>query len=55
MYKKSTLYALAAFLMLEATAIVLFPSHIPRGARAVTAGINVVAAVAVLLIARQKK
>jgi len=55
MYKKSTLYVIAAVLMLEAAAIVLVPSRIPRGARGVTAGINVVAAVTVLLIARQKK
>ena len=55
MYKKSTLYALAAFLLVEAAAFVVVPSRIPRAARAVTAGINVVAAVAVALIARQKK
>jgi hypothetical protein len=55
MYKRSTLYVLAALLLAEAVAVVLIPSRIPRGARGVTAGINVVAAVAVALIARQKK
>jgi hypothetical protein len=55
MNKKSTLYGLAAFLVIEAAVILAIPSRMPRAARAVTAGINVVAAAAVFQIGRMKK
>jgi hypothetical protein len=54
MYKKPTLYGLAALLLAEAVVIFAIPVRIPRAVRAVTAGVNVVAAVAVAWIARRK-
>ncbi|MGH7997181.1 MAG: hypothetical protein ACREFX_12615 [Opitutaceae bacterium] len=55
MYRKRTLYLLAALLILEGVIIVAIRSRMPRPARALAGGIDLVGAIAVLLIARQKK
>jgi len=55
MYRKRTLYLVAVFLLIESAAIVLVHSRMPRPARAITAGINVVAAATLFVFARQKK
>jgi hypothetical protein len=54
-YKKRTLYLIAAFLLLEAAMIVALPSRVPRAVRALTAAINFLAAAALWLLSRQKR
>ena len=54
MSKKRTLYLIAAFLLVEAVVFVLLPSRLPRAARAITATVNVAAAAALWLMARQR-
>ena len=54
MYKRRTLYLIAAFLIAEAAALVLLPSRLPRPARAVTASVNAAAAAALWLLARRR-
>ena len=53
MYRKRTLYLIAAFLLIESIAIVLVPSRMPRAARGITAGVNVIGALALVVMARQ--
>jgi hypothetical protein len=55
MYRKRTLYVLALFLVLEGLVIAIIPSRLPLAARAITAGVNLVAAAAVVLLVRQRK
>jgi hypothetical protein len=55
MYRKRTLYLIALFLLVESAAIVLVPSRLPRPARAITAGINVIAGLGLIVLARQQK
>lgn len=54
MYRKRTLYALAALLIVEGIVIVAIPSRMPRAARALTAAVDLAVAGAVVLIARQR-
>ena len=54
MYKKRTLYLIAAFLLLEAAMIVALPSRVARPVRVLTAAINLLAAAALWLLSRQK-
>ncbi len=54
MFKKRTLYLLAAVLIAEAAVFVLMPSRMPRAARAIGAAVNVAAAAALCLLARQR-
>jgi len=55
MYKKSTLLLVAGILVIEAIAIVALRSRVPRPARGIIAAIDVIAAVVLCLLARQKK
>jgi len=55
MYRKRTLYLIALFLLAESAAIVMVHSRMPRAARGITAGINVIAALTLVVLARQKK
>ena len=55
MYKKNTLYLIAVVLIIEAIAIIVFHSRIPRAARGIIAAIDVLAAAALCLLAWQKK
>jgi len=55
MYKKRTLYGIAAFLIVESVVILLIRSKLPVPARAVTSAINVIAALALIVLARQKQ
>jgi hypothetical protein len=55
MYKRTTLYLVAGVLVIEAIAIVVFHSRIPRMARAIIAGMDLVAAAVLCLLAKQKK
>jgi hypothetical protein len=55
MYRKRTLYLIALFLVAESAALVLVPSRLPRATRGITAGINVIAAASLLVLARQHK
>jgi len=54
MYNKRTLYCIAAFLIVEAVVILLIRSKLPVPARAITSAINVIAALAMIVLARQK-
>jgi hypothetical protein len=54
MYKKRTLLLLAAVLIAEAIAFVALPGHVPRAVRSITGAVNVVAAVALILLARKR-
>jgi len=54
-YKKRTLYLIVVLLLIEAGLIVALHSRIPRPVRAITAGINVVAVAALLVMANQKR
>jgi hypothetical protein len=54
MYQKRTLYGIAAFLLVESVVILLIRSKLPVPARALTSAINVVAALALIVLARQK-
>ena len=54
-YKKRTLYLIAAALMLEAIVAVFLPSRLPRSARAIAASVNVIAAAVLCLVARQRR
>ncbi len=55
MYNKRTLYGIAAFLIVESVVILLIPSKLPVPARAITSAINIIAALALIVLARQKK
>ncbi len=55
MYRKSTLYFIALFLVLEGTVLVAVPSRMPRPWRMVTGAINVVAAAGLVVLATQRK
>ncbi len=56
MYKKRTLYLIAAALVIEAVVILTLPSNrVPHAVRWLTAAVNLVAVVAVLFMARQEK
>jgi hypothetical protein len=54
-YRKRTLYFIAALLLIEAVLIVALHSRVPRSLRALTAGINLIAAAALWLLSRQKR
>lgn len=54
MYNKRTLYGIAAFLIVESVVILLIHSKLPVPARAITSAINVIAALALIVLARQK-
>jgi hypothetical protein len=54
MYNKRTLYGIAAFLIVESVVILLIHSKLPVAARALTSAINVIAALALIVLARQR-
>lgn len=54
MYKKRTLYILAVVLIAEGIAVVAVPGRVPRAVRAITGLVNVGAAIALVLLARNK-
>jgi hypothetical protein len=53
-YTRRTLLIISAALVVEAIVVVLFPSRIPRPARAIIAGTNAVAIAALWLVSRQR-
>jgi hypothetical protein len=53
-YTRRTLLIIAAALLLEAIAVVAFPSRIPRPARAIIAATNAVAIAALWLLSRKR-
>jgi hypothetical protein len=55
MYTKRTVYLIAGVLLAESIAIVAVPSRLPRSARMITAGINVIAALGLIVLGRQKQ
>lgn len=54
MYNRRTLYVIAGFLIVEAGVILLIRSKLPVPARAITSAVNVIAALALIVLARQK-
>jgi hypothetical protein len=54
-YTRRTLLLIAAALLVEAIAIVAFPSRIPRPARAMIAATNGIAIAALWLLSRQRR
>lgn len=54
MYSKKAVWIVIALLLAEAVAVVAAPGRVPRPARVVTAAINLMAAVALGLLLRQR-
>ena len=55
MYKKRTLFLIAAALLIDSILFLVVPNHAPRGVRGLTIGINLVAIVGLLLYARRRE
>lgn len=55
LYRKKSLYVIAMILIAEGAAIIAVPSRMPRAARAITGAVNVLAALGLLMLARQKR
>lgn len=55
MRSRRLVFTLSAILLAEAAAIVSLPAKIPRAVRALNAGVDVIAAVGLWTVARQKR